>query len=75
MFLYAENNLFFFLSRERNYSPFCKTGRPLTMATLFYRSDFSAQLLFNKHRIAKTEKAISLLHRLFIGGQHMLPSR
>lgn len=40
MFLYAENNLFFFLSRERNYSPFCKTGRPLTMATLFLQIRF-----------------------------------
>lgn len=40
MFLYAENNLFFFLSRERNYSPFCKTGRPLTMAALFLQIRF-----------------------------------
>ena len=32
-------------------------------------------MLFNEHSIAKGEKPVSLLYRLLVGGQHMLPPR
>ena len=54
------------------------TGKHTSPGFSFFFDDlehFSLLLSLNKHRIAKREEAVPLLHRLLIGRQHVLSSR